>query len=103
MELEEFNKKIAFKVFNPKQINTRTSTLFKSDFLIELKDPYRSFIRVEVKDKATIDGVSQQGFLLRTRIYHPNKYCRMQEEFTHELTLEQTIAYLKTLKPTIHF
>lgn len=101
MELEAFNEKVAFKVFNKKQITTRLSPLFKSDFLIEFKDVYKSFIRVEVKNDVVINEVKQQGFSLRTRIYYPNKYCRMQEEFTRDLTLDEMIAYLKTLKPTI--
>lgn len=101
MELEAFNEKVAFKVFNKKHITTRLSPLFKSDFLIEFKDVYKSFIRVEVKNDVIINGVKQQGFSLRTRIYYPNKYCRMQEEFTRDLTLDEMIAYLKTLKLTI--
>ena len=98
MELDDFNKRITFKVFNKKEVETRLSTLFKTTFTITMKDNPSTFLNVEVKP-TKVDGKDIDMFIFRTRFYHPDKFRRMTEDFTHPLTEKEAVAYLKSIKP----
>lgn len=98
MELDEFNRRIAFKVFNKKEVETKLSPLFKTNFTITMKANPNTFLNVEYKP-TKIDGKDIDTFIFRTRFHHPDKYRRMTEDFTHPLTEKEAIAYLKLIKP----
>ncbi len=100
MELEEISKKLINKVFGKKEIDFRESRFWRTNFSIFPKGEDRyNFINIECLNPDKFEGV--EHFQFRSRFFHPDKVTSLLEQTSQPLNLNDSIKYLKQLKPLL--